>query len=112
MHSKLEIVLRVSGLIIALGLIGTGFVFMLKKSEEPSKILFKTLFTIPFAILCIWVGGAAGLGGPFFIVFMAVVLSFMWTPWIAEWVSSPLTGMFDGGGEPIERKPLYSMAYA
>jgi outer membrane protein assembly factor BamD (BamD/ComL family) len=36
----------------------------------------------------------------------------MWTPAISEWVSKPLTGIFDGGYEVQEAKPLYSTALA
>jgi hypothetical protein len=39
---------------------------------------------------------------------MAVVLSFMWTKHISEWLFSPLTNLFDGGREAPELKPLYS----
>ena len=59
---------------------------------------------------CIWAAHELGPWGPFLIVFMAVVLSPMWTPHIGEWLSSPLTSIFDGGNEPPERKPMYSIA--
>src|ERR1017187_3366374 len=34
----------------------------------------------------------------------------MWTPHISELLFSPLTNLFDGGHEPPERKPYYSIA--
>jgi hypothetical protein len=34
----------------------------------------------------------------------------MWTPHVGEWLASPLTNLFDGGHEPPERKPFYSIA--
>ena len=112
MHSKYETTLQVIGLIVSIALVGAGFVLMLKKSEDPARMVFKCVFTVPFVIFCIWAGGKMGLGGPFMIVFMAVVLSFMWTPQLSELVCSPLTNLFDGGSEPIERKPFYSIANA
>jgi len=48
--------------------------------------------------------------GPFLIVFMAIVLSLMWTPHISELVSKPLSDLFDGGTREIEPKPYYSIA--
>ena len=39
-----------------------------------------------------------------------LALSIMWTPQLSEFLISPLTGLFDGGHEPPERKPLYSIA--
>ena len=73
-------------------------------------MLFKMLFTVPFVLGCLWLAPKMFVWGPFLIVFMGVVLSFMWTPHIAELVSSPLTGLFDGGHEPPDPKPFYSIA--
>ena len=73
-------------------------------------MLFKLAFTIPFVILCIWVAAHMGIAGPFLIVFMAVVLSYMWTPHLAEMMSNPLTNIIDGGIEEPEPKPYYSIA--
>jgi tetratricopeptide (TPR) repeat protein len=109
-HKILNIVVEVVGTILALGFVGWGLYMGLKKSHDPVKILFKLAFTIPFAIGCIWYGHQLGMWGPFLIVAMAVVLSPMWTPHIGEWLFSPLTNLFDGGSEPPERKPLYSIA--
>ena len=84
----------------------------LKRSEDPVKILFKWGFTIPFVLFCIWLARLMGPFGPFLIVFMGIVLSIMWTPHISEWFSRPLTSMYDGGTEPPEPKPYYSIAQA
>lgn len=110
MHRTSDFIVGIVGTIISVGLVGWGLVHALKKSTEPLKVLFKLLFTVPFAIGCIWYAHVLGPFGPFLIVAMAVVLSYMWTPYIAEWVSNPLTSIFDGGSEPPERKPLYSIA--
>ena len=94
-----------------------GFVFLvwlairtLKRTEEPPKLIFKWVFTTLFVIFCIWTAGQIGLGGPFLIVFMAVVLSPIWSPQIGEWLAKPLTGLYDGGDREIEPKPYYSIA--
>jgi tetratricopeptide (TPR) repeat protein len=50
--------------------------------------------------------------GPFLIVFMAIVLSIMWTPHISELISGPLANLYDGGSTPPEPKPYYSIALA
>jgi tetratricopeptide (TPR) repeat protein len=84
----------------------------LKRAEDPVKILFKWGFTIPFVLFCIWLARLMGPFGPFLIVFMGIVLSIMWTPHISEWFSRPLTSMYDGGTEPPEPKPYYSIAQA
>ena len=112
MHPKLEFIERILALIIAAALVGTGFVMMLKKSADPVAIIFKCAITVPLVIFCIWLALKMGPMGPFMVLFMAVVLSFMWTPHLAEFVSSPLTSLFDGGNTPIEKKPYYSIAHA
>ena len=112
MHSKYEITLQIIGLVVSIGLVGTGLVFMIKQSEDPSRMVFKCVFTVPFVIFCLFFALKMGPGGPFLILFMAIVLSFMWTPQLSDWVCSPLTNLFDGGSEPIERKPFYSIANA
>ena len=84
----------------------------LKRAEDPVKILFKWGFTIPFVFFCIWMAHLLGPFGPFLIVFMAVILSIMWTPHISEWISRPLASLYDGGTEPPEPKPYYSVAQA
>lgn len=110
MHPIFDIVLGTVGTIIAVGLVVWGIVYSLKRSQEPLKILLKLGFTLPIGIGCIWFAHALGPFGPFLIVFMAVILSVMWTPHVGEWLASPLTGIFDGGNEPPERKPFYSIA--
>jgi tetratricopeptide (TPR) repeat protein len=110
MNGIVNIVVEVLGILLALGLTGGGLYYALHKSQEPTAILLKLIFTVPFAIGCLWLAHKLGPFGPFLIVFMAVILSYMWTPHLSNWISSPLTSIFDGGSEPPERKPLYSIA--
>ena len=112
MHRTYDIIVGLAGLVVALALVGAGLYYMLKRSENPSKLILKLLFTVPFVMGCLWLAPRMFIWGPFLIVFMAVVLSYMWTPGIGEWIASPLTGMFDGGHEPPDRKPFYSIAMA
>jgi tetratricopeptide (TPR) repeat protein len=82
----------------------------LKRSEDPVKILFKWGFTIPFVLFCLWMAGRIGIYGPFLIAAMGVVLSIMWTPHLSELLAKPITSAIDGGNEPPEPKPYYSIA--
>lgn len=110
MNRILDYVTGLSGLLVACGLVGWGFWRMLKASYDPVKILLKLAFTAPFVIASIWFAHLLGPFGPFLIVAMAVVLSIIWTPHLADWISSPITGLFDGGTEAPEAKPFYSIA--
>ncbi len=82
----------------------------LKRSTAPAKLILKWVFTIPFVIFCLWLAWKMGPFGPFLIVFMAVVMSIIWTPHIGEWIIKPLTSFYDGGDVEIEPKPYYSIA--
>ena len=102
---------------VVLSVIGLAFIIWftvrtLKRTEDPSKLLLKCVITIPFVIFCIWMARQMGPFGPFLIVFMAIVLSIMWTPHISELISGPLANLYDGGTEPPEAKPYYSIALA
>jgi tetratricopeptide (TPR) repeat protein len=86
------------------------FIQAFKRTEDPMKLLFKWVFTVPFILFCIWTAAHMGPFGPFLIVLMAVVLSVMWTPHISELLSKPLSSLYDGGSKEIEPKPYYSIA--
>ena len=105
-----DYLIGLSGIIVAGGIVGWGFYRMLKRSDDPLKMLFKWLFTIPFVFFSIVFAHKLGPFGPFLIVPMAIVLTLMWTPNIAEWIFSPLTDLFDGGSVEPDKKPMYSIA--
>ena len=112
MNHAIKISVEVAILIVGLAcLIWLGF-RTLKHAEDPAKVLFKWAFTIPFVLLCLWVAQRASIYGPILIVAMGVVLSIMWTPHISELISRPLASLYDGGNEPPEPKPYYSIAQA
>jgi len=45
MHVTLDIALRLAGLVLATGLVGLGLFFMVKKSDEPGRMLGKIAFS-------------------------------------------------------------------
>ena len=110
MSQAFDIILGSVGLLVAIGLVGAGVFFTLKRCQSPGEMLVKLLFTFPFVVVCLVVALKMGPFGPFLIVFMAVVLSFMWTPHLTELVCSPLTNIFDGGNLAPEKKPYYSIS--
>lgn len=102
---------------VILSLLGLAFLIWLsvrtlQRTGDPVKLILKWVFTLPFVALCLYYARFIGPFGPFLIVFMAIILSVMWTPHIAETVFSPLTNLFDGGSEEPEKKPQYSVAKA
>jgi tetratricopeptide (TPR) repeat protein len=90
--------------------IGWFCIRALKNSDDPAKLIFKFVVSVVVIIGSFVFAVSLGPVGPFVIVFMAVILSIMWTPHIAEFLFKPLTSLFDGGSEPPEPKPYYSVA--
>jgi len=100
-----------------LSLLGLAFLIwvcgrVLRRSDDPIKLLLKTVGTLVVVFISFHFTIGMGWLGPFVIVGMGVALSVMWTPHISELLFSPLTNLFDGGHEPPEKKPYYSTAMA
>jgi hypothetical protein len=125
MHRFLQIALDVFWLAAILG--GGGWVMFraLKRSEDPAQSLFKLLATsvlvvVEFFFARRMIGQLhdGGIGDNLVqagalvisIAVSGVVLGVMWTPQIVGFFLSPLTSIMDGGTEPPERKPFYSIA--
>jgi tetratricopeptide (TPR) repeat protein len=95
-----------------------------KRGDGPPETVFKLLFSVALAAGEYFVVRStvkhlgAGLMADFgmlllvagVIVAGAVALSVVWAPQISALLISPLTNVFDGGNEPPEPKPLYSIA--
>ncbi|MGH7975968.1 MAG: hypothetical protein ACREC8_04835, partial [Limisphaerales bacterium] len=126
MSRILEIAADVFWLAIIIGGGGWLFIRSLKASEDPAKIIFKWLITIPLVIGEIFFArhliGSLHPGEPegnFAQAFMltisiaacGVTLAAIWGSHIGGVIAKPLTDLFDGGNVPPEPKPLYSIAY-
>ena len=84
-----------------------------KKSENPVNLVFRWIITLACFSLCIYLTlTGAALAVPFLAVAIAVFLSVLWTPSIADLISGPFTSWYDGGNVEPELRPLYSIAEA
>jgi len=125
MSGALKIVLDPALSLFGLGFVGWLFWRSLRRSESPLKILFKAMLTLALLageiLLIHKVNGLLPKGSvvsdfnPVFlgiasIAVTGIVLSIIWTPHVSAFLISPLTAIFDGGGEPPEPKPAYSAA--
>jgi tetratricopeptide (TPR) repeat protein len=81
-----------------------------KNAEDPARMIFKWVITIPFIVLCVFYSKALGVYGPVLIAFAGVILSMLWTPHLGAALVKPLTSLFDGGDVEIEPRPMYSIA--
>src|ERR1035437_3254500 len=106
-----------------LSLLGLGFLVWLfwralKQSDDPAKLVFKWLLTAGIGWLEFTVAMPAFARGGFDAIFvglgltgaLAMAFKIMWRHSIIEIFTKPLTNIFDGGSEPPEPKPYYSIA--
>jgi tetratricopeptide (TPR) repeat protein len=94
------------------GLLGWFVVRTVRNAEDPARMVFKWVLTIPAVFMIIMAVPMFGLYGPMVIGACGVLMSALWTPHIGAMLAKPLTSMFDGGDTPPEPKPAYSVAQA
>jgi tetratricopeptide (TPR) repeat protein len=127
MSGILKIAADVFWLTIIIGGGGWLFIRSLKASEDPARIVFKWLITIPLVggeiffarhlIGSIHPGSELSNFVPTFVLVISiaaccVTLAAIWGTHIANLVAKPIASLFDGGDEPPEPKPYYSIAIA
>lgn len=119
MSRILEIAGNVFLLMIVLGFGVWLFIHALKHSVNPPKLIFKWLVTIPViaCYVCLVVpmvgkGGFGAMAGIFIAVVLGVVMFIIWGHSVTDLVAKPIGSLYDGGDEPPEPKPLYSIAYS
>jgi hypothetical protein len=101
-----------------------GFVFLvwlfirsLKRSENPPKLLFKWFFTaivLGYVFIVVvpgfTVGGVEAMAALFKMLVCGLAMTVTWRHSLIEIITKPLTNAIDGGNEPPEPKPYYSVA--
>ena len=100
---------------IVTGIVGiTGWVGvrLLKQSDDPTKVIFKWVITLPLAIYGLFFAGNLGPLGPLAMAVFGIILAILWGPHICALAAKPFATLYDGGNEEPERKPYYSIAIA
>ena len=118
MSHILKIVLDSFLSLLGLGFLAWLFWRALKQSDDPAKLVFKWLLTAGIGWLEFTVAMPAFARGGFDAIFvglgltgaLAMAFNIMWRHSIIEIFTKPLTNIFDGGSEPPEPKPYYSIA--
>jgi tetratricopeptide (TPR) repeat protein len=127
MSRILEIIGNVATLGFLLGFVVWLFGRALERSDDPPKLIFKWLITTPLVvgevffarhlIRSIHPGDIFSNLGPAFVLTISiaicgVTLGAIWGSHIGNIAAKPLADLFDGGAEPPEPKPYYSVAQA
>ncbi len=103
--------------LFALGFILWLFWRSLRQSAEPAVLIFKWLVTVVIGWIEFTValpafarGGFDAIYGLMVTLVLALAINFIWRHSILEIIAKPLTSIFDGGNEPPDKKPYYSIA--
>ena len=118
MPQPLRIALLVFAGLGMLGLIAFTFVRAFKRSDDPVHLGVRWIVTLVIVGALFWFAKdnvntqAGAFMIPIACVVVAVILTPLWAPSIGRTLASPLTSMFDGGGEELDPAPLYSTAEA
>ena len=117
MSSNLQLASDIFWLTIILGLGTWLFIRSLKRSENPPKLIFKWIFTAivgGFVVLVVVPGfregGPEALHALILMLVCGLAMAVTWKHSIIEIIANPLTSAIDGGNEPPEPKPYYSVA--
>ena len=85
-------------------------VHTIRNAEEPSRMAFNWVLTLPLVTLIVLSLRLLGALAPFLVAICGIVLSFLWTPHLVPFLIKPLTSIFDGGDLPPDPAPAYSVA--
>jgi tetratricopeptide (TPR) repeat protein len=119
-HSTFEVVRGIVLLVVAIVAVGWFVVFTIRKAEDPPRMLFKWLITVPVLLLLFFKaapmvaqGGYGGaFGGVPFTAVCGLALAIIWRRDLAELIANPFASLYSGGNTPPEPRPLYSIAQA
>lgn len=120
MNHTLEVARAIVSLALCAVALGAGVVWTIKKAEDPGRMIFRWVITLPVVGYLFWVVaplvGKGGYGGAFGGIPLAavcgLVLAIIWRGSIAGLVARSFASLYDGGDIPPEPKPLYSVARA
>jgi tetratricopeptide (TPR) repeat protein len=104
-------------LVMALGAIGWGIWHSLKRSDDPARLLFKWILTVPIVLFIIFKLGpfatssqaGAFIGVPA-VAACGIILAAIWRHNLANLVAKPFGSLYDGGSEEPIPRPAYSIA--
>ncbi len=112
-----KIMLDVAALVVAAAAIGWLCIGSLKRSDDPARLAFKWVLSVPIlGCLILWVAPMVGKGeihpmlGVPVAAALGIVLAIIWGRELGGLVANPLGSLYDGGSvEPVPR-PAYSIA--
>jgi len=106
-------------LALAVGAVGYVVVRSVQKADDPAWMVFKWLVTAGVMVFMIWVAipqvlkdDVTALYGLTLVLICAVIMIVTWRHNLAALVAEPLGSLYDGGSDPPDPHPAYSVALA
>jgi tetratricopeptide (TPR) repeat protein len=107
-------------LVVFLGLMGWAGFRLLKRSEDPARLIFKWIITLPVLGALVFIvapmvaqGGISGaFGGVPLAAVCGLVLAIIWRDNLTSIIAKPFESLYSGGDVAPEPQPFYSLAVA
>jgi tetratricopeptide (TPR) repeat protein len=119
MSQTLQIVVNIFSLIVILGLMVWIFIRALKRSTDPPVLILKWIVTAAALYFLFTVcmpefskGGGDAIFGLILTLLFGLVMAILWRDSFIDIFANGLGSLYDGGTEPPEPKPYYSIALA
>ncbi|MCX8091506.1 MAG: tetratricopeptide repeat protein [Verrucomicrobiae bacterium] len=102
--------------LLVVGAVVWAAIHRLRKAERPGWLLFKWALTAALLLVFVRVLVPLAAANPFvgvpLVALWGIGLAVIWGAQIGELLARPLSSLYDGGTEPVEPRPFYSIAEA
>ncbi len=78
--------------------------------DDAGRLISKWVITVVLILMGFTLVSGSGQAAPILAVPFAIIIGLIWTPNVGAFLASPLTGLFDGGGQEVEPQAFYSIA--
>jgi tetratricopeptide (TPR) repeat protein len=99
--------------------VGSLVVYTVRKSEDPPRMILKWCITVGTGLLFFFVAlpsvaqqSLVAFHGLSVTLICCIIMVITWRRDLAGLVANPIAGLYDGGTEPPELRPMYSVAMA
>jgi tetratricopeptide (TPR) repeat protein len=104
---------------VMIAVVGWFVVYTVRKAEDPARMVFKWCITLGTGLLFVFVAlptvaqqSLVALHGLSVGLICSIIMVITWRRDLAGLVANPIAALYDGGNQPPELRPMYSVALA